>query len=34
MDSDVEIKREVMSELAWDTQVEATEIGVEVDKGW
>lgn len=33
MKSDMEIKREVLSELAWDTQVEAAEIGVEVEKG-
>ena len=33
MMSDREIKEAVLRELTWDTQVEATEVGVEVDHG-
>ena len=31
--SDVEIQRDVLEELKWDTRVEAPEVGVEVDDG-
>lgn len=31
--SDSEIKRAVLDELAWDTRVDETEVGVEVDRG-
>lgn len=31
--SDLEIQKEVLQELRWDTRVKPTEIGVEVDKG-
>jgi osmotically-inducible protein OsmY len=31
--SDSEIHRQVLQELKWDTRVEETEVGVEVDKG-
>jgi osmotically-inducible protein OsmY len=31
--SDAEIQQEVLRELRWDTRVEETEVGVEVDKG-
>lgn len=33
MRSDAEIQRAVMEELRWDSRVEATEVGVEVDGG-
>jgi osmotically-inducible protein OsmY len=33
MKSDSEIQKEVLQELKWDTRVEETEVGVEVDKG-
>jgi osmotically-inducible protein OsmY len=31
--TDVEIQREVLEELAWDTRVECTDVGVEVNNG-
>jgi osmotically-inducible protein OsmY len=33
MKSDAEIKHAVLQELAWDTRVKETEVGVEVDRG-
>lgn len=33
MKSDSEIQKQVLQELKWDTRVEETEVGVQVDKG-
>ena len=33
IESDEQIQQEVLRELRWDTRVEETEVGVEVDKG-
>jgi hypothetical protein len=33
MRSDVEIQRAILRELRWDTRVDETDVGVEVDKG-
>src|SRR5579875_979708 len=33
MKTDGQIQKDVLDELAWDTRVKATDVGVEVDKG-
>ena len=33
MKSDVQIHHDVMAELAWDTRVDATDLGIEVERG-